>query len=63
MVLHIQGMLVVTRIQSEIKRVVNTLEIRQYYREKHRWRDEVLETIDWEDQEKAMALFTKTNRQ
>lgn len=58
--MHIDGTPVTTRLVKEIHRAATTPEIREYYIRKYNWTDEVIASVDWEGQTKAMETFTQS---
>ena len=60
--LYIQDAPITTKYTAEIIRAAHTPEIRQYYREKYKWTDETLATLDWEAYDKALKRMKMSDQ-
>ena len=60
--LHIDGTPVTTRIVGEIHRAATTPDLRDYYIRRKGWTDEIIASIDWDGQTKALESFTQSKQ-
>ena len=56
-ILYIQDEPITTKYSQEIIRASHTPEIREYYRKKYKWTDDIMETLDWEAYTNAQKRF------
>ena len=60
--LYIGDQKITTRYAKEIRHVETTLEIREYYINKHRWNDRIMGTIAWDAHSKVLQTFSTTKK-
>ena len=60
--LYIQDEPITTKYFQEITRASHTPEIRDYYRNKYKWTDKTMETLDWEAYNNARKRFKQADQ-